>query len=133
MEPKRQRLVGHGTDRPEHPFLIVARGLWSACDEDDPNPVVVDVGLEEADVTLISRALDGLHHLVERIGRRSGSLPEQHVGAGEAKECDRRLSMLGLDRVLTDVIANGHGNALRERKTGHVGQLRQAGRRHGDV
>ena len=101
---KRQRrgVVEHGAQRAQHPFLVVLGRLGSACDEDDPAAVGVDVRLEEAHAVVLGRLLNGPNDLLDRRRRgrrivrrrphrcrRSGRTRRRRCGA-RPRPCPRR-------------------------------------------
>ena len=134
VEPEPQAHVGDLPHRPEHPFLVVARRLGRACDEDDPDSVLVDIRLQEADAMLVGRLLDGSHGLVERLRGSGGTLlGQQRVGSGKAEEGHRRLPVLGLDGMFAQVVADRARNTVCEREPGDVRHRRDAGARDRDV
>ena len=98
--------------------------------EDDATADLIDVALEEADAVRGGRLLQRVHDLLDRVGDGIDALVlEQLVDSAEADECDRAVTMLALDLLGGEVLAEGLRHAAEQVEVGDVRDLWDAGQR----
>ena len=118
-----QRQAGAGVDRGAHgakqALLVLAGGGRHAGHEDDPSAGGVDVALEEADAVRGGRVLQGVDHLLDRVG------VQRLRGSAEADEGDRGPAMFALDRLRDEMRAQLLGDAAEDVQVGRVAAVRR--------